>query len=262
MLISILLVIGLVSKSTCHDRPVIGVLAQESPKTFESMYSTKFHSAIIASYVKWIEASGGLVIPLWIGKDKSYYQSIMSKINGVLLPGGSVDINYKGGYADASEHIMKHATELNLRQDFFPVFGIGVGMDLMLYLTNDKKDISSNCVLDSLSASVTLSKKGDNLFESESHNFLKLISDSKRSALYNSSTDHIKRLMTQHPIAVFSSKKCYIKEDFQESKLAKSWIPFSYNYDNAGKLVVSAVEHELMPFYGTLFHPEKVQFEW
>lgn len=79
--------------------------------------------------------------------------------------------------------------------------------------------------------------------------------------MYNSSSDHIKRLLTKHPAAVLNSKKCYTKKNFEKTRLGNVWIPFSYN-KQANKLIISSVEHDYLPFYGTLFHPEKIAFEW
>lgn len=93
-----LIVCGLVPESSAHDRPVIGVLVQEISKVFEMMYPNRYSSFIAASYVKWVESGGARVVPVWIGRDKEYYQEIMSKTNGILLPGGNVDKHTKGGY--------------------------------------------------------------------------------------------------------------------------------------------------------------------
>lgn len=68
--------------------------------------------------------------------------------------------------------------------------------------------------------------------------------------------------MTTHPIAVLGSKRCFTQENFEASRLANIWIPFSFNYDLDGQVIVSSVEHQVLPFYGTLFHSEKVPFEW
>lgn len=68
--------------------------------------------------------------------------------------------------------------------------------------------------------------------------------------------------MTKHPVAVLNARKCILREDFERSRLATQWVPFSYNLDQRGQMFVSAVEHDRMPFYGTLFHSEKIPFEW
>lgn len=158
-------VLGLIPASLAHDRPIIGVLTQEVSRVFEAMYSKQYNSFVPASYVKWIEAGGARVVPIWLGKNRAYYAGIMSKLNGVLLPGGSVSRNEKGGYADAALFILDIATEFNLQRDFFPVFGVGVGMDFMLYQSNNFVDISSECRLDFLSASLILTARGEPMFD-------------------------------------------------------------------------------------------------
>lgn len=244
-LIFLSIVFGLVPATKAHDRPIVGVLLQEISPIFRVMYPDRFDSFVPASYVKWIESGGARVVPILIGRERNYYQEIMSKINGVLLPGGTVDKFEIDGYADATEKVLDIAVEMNLRKDFFPIFGVGLGMDLLLHFSNEKKDISVNCHLSSIAASLILSQK-----------------NTKQTALFNSSSDHIKRMMTQHPVAVLNAKKCYSRDAFENSKLSKLWIPFSYNYDQKGKMIVSSVEHDVFPFYGTLFHSEKIPFEW
>lgn len=160
LLITVSVICGLFPATTAHDRPIIGIMVQEVSKVFELMYPNRFDSFIAASYVKWIESAGARVVPIWIGEEPLYYELIMSKINGILLPGGNIDKNDRGGYAESAGLVMKIATEMNLRNDFFPIFGVGVGMDLMLYYTNDNQDITANCLLDSIAAPLILSKKG------------------------------------------------------------------------------------------------------
>lgn len=168
MLVSIVIAIfiGFVPDSHCHDRPVIGVLVQEITKVFELLYPNKYETFIAASYVKWIEAGGARVVPIWIGKDQNYYKTILSKVNGVLLPGGSVDKHKRGGYAEAADLIVEHAIELNLRGEVFPVFGIGLGMDLLLSMSNDKRDTRTVCQLDSVAAPLVFSKNGERRYGS------------------------------------------------------------------------------------------------
>ena len=74
-----------VPKHKINTRPVIGILAQQSKPQFESNNSTT--SYIAASYVKWIEAAGGQSVPILNTYSKLHVLKIMSRINGVLVPG-------------------------------------------------------------------------------------------------------------------------------------------------------------------------------
>lgn len=250
--------------SIAHDRVIVGVLTIEISKAFEIMYDGQgFTSYLPASYVKWVEQGGARTVPIYLGMGEGYYRDILSKVNGVLLPGGFVDKNKQGGYAEASGHIMRIASELNNNGDFLPIFGIGAGMDLMLYHTNDEEDIMEECQMDYMTVSLTFTKKGKAFYRV--FEFISTQNSSqgtKQCALYNSSSDHVRNLFTKHPVAVFNSKKCYIKEAFEASDLSENWNIFSLNIDQGKRIFVSGVEHKLFPFYGVMFHPEKIAFEW
>jgi gamma-glutamyl hydrolase len=98
---TLILLSCLFSLSFANDRPVIGVLALElaSSPVLRDTYGQSYSSYLPASYVKWIESGGARVMPIKIGQNSNYYRSIMSKINGVLLPGGAADINIQNGYS-------------------------------------------------------------------------------------------------------------------------------------------------------------------
>lgn len=44
-----------------------------------------------ASYVKYVEMAGGQAVPIPFDATQDYLEDLMSKLNGVLLPGGGVD---------------------------------------------------------------------------------------------------------------------------------------------------------------------------
>lgn len=183
----------------------------------------------------------------------------MSKINGVLLPGGSVDMFQKGGYIEAAEEIMDIATEFNNQKDIFPVFGVGLGMDIMLDKSTEAQDISRECQLDLMAVSLILSKKGELIRDLKAftikHSFQirreprftirrqvrhQVLSIYLGMVYFHEfkHEEHIKRIISSHPVAVLNAKKCYPKDVFEMSNLANLWIPFSYNLDRNGKMIV------------------------
>lgn len=48
----------------CNDRPVVGILAQESYSVNKFFPNEKYRSYIAASYVKYVESAGARVIPI------------------------------------------------------------------------------------------------------------------------------------------------------------------------------------------------------
>ncbi|KAL4718799.1 hypothetical protein ACJJTC_018330 [Scirpophaga incertulas] len=118
-----------------NERPIVGILAQElSTISISYKHNEKFNSYIAASYVKSIEAAGARVVPIMIGKSRTYYKNIMRKINGVLLPGGAAYFNTSNGYAEAGQHIFELAKTLNDAGDYFPVYGVCLGFELLISL--------------------------------------------------------------------------------------------------------------------------------
>ena len=73
-------------KHKINTRPIIGILSQQSKPEFEPNINMST-SYIAASYVKWIEAAGGQSVPILNTYSKSHVLKIMSRINGVLIPG-------------------------------------------------------------------------------------------------------------------------------------------------------------------------------
>ncbi|EDW30432.1 GL17839 [Drosophila persimilis] len=80
-----LLVLGsLLVAASANSSPVIGVLTQEVYT--DGLISRHFEnktSYIAASYVKYLEGAGARVVPIWIGRNRSYYEDLMHKINGI-----------------------------------------------------------------------------------------------------------------------------------------------------------------------------------
>lgn len=61
----LLIVSFLVSVDCLNDRPIIGILSQESYSVNKYFPEEKYKSYIAASYIKFIESAGARVIPVW-----------------------------------------------------------------------------------------------------------------------------------------------------------------------------------------------------
>lgn len=132
-----------------NEAPIIGILSQEISYHLNSKWPGVYKSFIAASYVKFVEGGGARVIPIWIDKPKDYYVEIMSKINGVLLPGGATWFNQSHGYADAGEIIYQHAKDLYDAGDYFPIWGTCLGFELLTYLDANRNEHRDNCASES-----------------------------------------------------------------------------------------------------------------
>ncbi|XP_041448670.1 gamma-glutamyl hydrolase [Drosophila obscura] len=245
-LLSCLLFLGIILlAASAESSPVIGVLTQEVYS--DGLISRHFvnkTSYIAASYVKYLEGAGAQVLPIWIGRNRSYYEDLMHKINGVLLPGGATWFNQSNGYGDAGEHLIQLAVQLNDNGTFMPVWGTCLGMELLVYKLSNGTEHRINC-------------KGSGIALP-----MEFKEDYKQSRLFNASHEDIVALMVKENVTYHSHQFCYTEADFVRDQLNKSWRVVSLNHDLDGVEFISTMEHVKYPFYGVQFHPEKPLFEF
>ena len=81
---------GMTAVDMPPQNPVIGIFTMptEDKNFVPSTY-------IGASYVKFVEMAGGQVVPLYKFDPISKIMSVLQKINGVIFPGGYLQIDIK-----------------------------------------------------------------------------------------------------------------------------------------------------------------------
>ncbi|EDW95465.1 gamma-glutamyl hydrolase A [Drosophila yakuba] len=245
--ISLVILIGTLLAASEADisSPIIGVLTQEV--YVDGLISRHFDnktSYIAASYVKYLEGAGARVVPIWIGRNRSYYDDLMHKINGVLLPGGATWFNQSNGYADAGEHLIHLAIELNDQGVFMPVWGTCLGMELLVYKLANETEHRINC--EGTGMAIPMEFKADY----------------KKSRLFTSISDDVVNIMVRENVTYHWHQFCYTEKDFERGVLNETWRVMSLNHDWNGIEFISTVEHIKYPFYGVQFHPEKPLYEF
>jgi gamma-glutamyl-gamma-aminobutyrate hydrolase PuuD len=102
------------------------VLTTAIPSTFDT--DTRFDpydTYIEDSYVKWIEAAGGRVLPIIYEGDTNDYKWIIERINGLLIT---------GAYGNSAHEVWVHQViadvleRVNTKGKVIPICGIGLGM--------------------------------------------------------------------------------------------------------------------------------------
>lgn len=107
--------------------PVIGIYTQDRP--------SQNYTYIAASYVKYLEMSGAQVVPLFYTHTQTQLKEILEQINGVLFPGGAMDIDIADVWTKNAEFILEFAKSQNDQGKVFPVWGTCLGHQLLTYLT-------------------------------------------------------------------------------------------------------------------------------
>lgn len=105
----------LLSVHCCGAVPVVGILSQPRSSGNETYHY------IAASYVKWIESSGAIAIPIPYDADETLTKEIFSQINGVLFPGGDALLPL------SAKVMWELALESNKCGEYFPVWGTCLG---------------------------------------------------------------------------------------------------------------------------------------
>ncbi|XP_069816101.1 gamma-glutamyl hydrolase [Dendropsophus ebraccatus] len=224
---------------TINDRPVIGIIAQETH--FENLVYLG-HSYIAASYVKTLESAGARVIPIRINLPDEEYVKIFNAINGVLLPGGGVDLKYSE-YARVSKIFYDLALAAYDKGDYFPIWGTCLGFEELTVLTSGELLLTRT--------------KTENM--SLPLNFTENVLHSK---LFRSLPQTLYKALSSRPItANFHSWSLSMQNYTANEKLRKFYKVLSTNSDG-GLEFISTFEAYDYPVYGVQWHPEKNPFEW
>lgn len=228
-----------------NERPIIGVIAQETTEAMESTFPA-YGSFIVASYVKAIESSGARVVPILIGQTDEYYEEMFQAINGLVIPGGAAEFNGTNNYYSTSRKMYQLALRANMNGDYFPILGVCLGYEVILTFANNERRIRKECQV-----------KNVNLP-------LEFVPGFQNSSLYRDASDEVIKTLHTKNVTVNWHKWCVYPADLMQAGLY-DWRILSvstFATDLSSNPFISSIEHTQLPFAGIQFHPEKVSFEW
>ncbi|KAF2880123.1 hypothetical protein ILUMI_26058 [Ignelater luminosus] len=226
------------------DVPIIGILSQETYSVQHLFPNEKYDSFIAASYVKLLESAGARVVPILIGQEKDYYKYIVQNTNGILFPGGATWFNQSDGFADAGQILYDLALERNINGDYYPIWGICLGMELLAQVAVQGKELRAHC----------LSKKESLPLEFRP--------DFNTSKTFRQAPRRIIKILGTLNVTYNYHQYCVTEKNFTSFGLDQDWRIVSTNKDVYGLEFISVFESKRYPFYGIQFHPEKNQYEF
>lgn len=222
-----------------HDRPIIGVLAQENLPDDQFAQGSSY---ILASYIKYLESAGARVIPIRINRTEEEYIKIFNSINGLLLPGGEVDIQ-TSQFSRAARIFYNLALKANDAGDYFPIWGTCQGFQQLSVLTARKNLLTlTKTKAVALPLILTPAAQSSRLFR----NFPK---------------DVLQSLANENITSNFHRWSLSMQNYTRNAKLKRFYKVLSTNSDGE-KEFISTMEAYRYPFYAVQWHPEKSSFEW
>lgn len=114
------------------DKPVIGILTQTLE--VEQINNTQFagyNSYMMTAYVDYIQAAGARVVPLIVGEPREVTLEKLSKLNGVLFPGGG------GDYLEYGRFIFETIKQYNDNGTYYPAWGTCLGFEMFAVYASD-----------------------------------------------------------------------------------------------------------------------------
>ena len=137
---ALLLVLALSLLSQClpPQNPIIGIYTEDAEDFGQQIDPNQTY--ISASYIKNIEMAGGQVIPLFYHYSTEKLLDILSKLNGVFLPGGEMPIDTDNQWTANIVTIFQYATMQNSIGNPFPIWATCLSYEAALYIYSGKKD--------------------------------------------------------------------------------------------------------------------------
>lgn len=182
--------------------------------------------------------SGAQVVPIFSFSNRSYFDDLLPKLNGVLFTGGGYDININNKWTQNADYILKWAINQNQNGKVFPVWGTCLGWELLAYLTSG---------YDSKVLSLVRGEKG----------VINTLSIKEDGYLYSGLTPTLKyNLQNGQGVTYFNHAFAVSTSYYQSNPKFKSfWNIVSTTKSSYNEEFISTAESKEYPVYGIQFHP-------
>ena len=235
--------------------PIIGILTL--PMTYGKYDHA--HSYLAQSYVKWIEMCGGRVVPIQYDLEAPVLLSLLSQCNGFLMTGGQVDNHMISreyhDFMTAVKTSFNYIRGENLRGNYYPIFAICLGFQILGMLSKDPNMTSITQRYENhtgISYTYARNYTARNIFQKGNFRLSKIFT--KKEKEWQAKNPSV---VENHGLGFFPHTdymKTY-KKQWDIVSLAPEKHPKKRKY-------INMFEFKHYPFYGTQFHPEKAIFEW
>ncbi|XP_069822796.1 gamma-glutamyl hydrolase-like [Dendropsophus ebraccatus] len=223
-----------------NDRPIIGIITQEVSDEVFFQYGKTY---IADSYVNFLESAGSRVVPIRLNLSIDEYIHLFNSINGVLLPGGAVNL-LRSSFTRTAGIFYRLAIEAASSGTYFPIWGTCMGFQVLTALTS-----------------------GENLLCKTAANNMSLplilADDVSSSRMFRHAPLELLHAAAKENITANFHNFGITPETFHTNeKLSAFYRILSTNHDQHGVEFISTMEARDYPIYGVQWHPEASRFQW
>lgn len=240
VLISLFCMVGMVL-GALNNSPIIGIFSQPTSSSEGNCGGNCLY--IAASYVKYIEASGGRVVPIDYYATNEELDALLPQLNGVLFPGGAV------GFPASAQHTFNKIKEFNDKGDYMPLWGTCMGFQWLLIAAAEDPNVLDPPTgqMDAYNLSIPL-------------DFTRSFKDSK---IFSRAPADLVNILAKQNVTMNNHHYGIYPDHFTSTpKLVDFYNMLSTNKDRQGVEFVSMIEAFKYPIFGSQWHPEKNNFEW
>jgi len=238
---------------------IVGILTISLNSSKEKIDATSY---LAQSYVKWIESTGARVIPIQFDLPLPIIVSLLHQVNGLLLPGGGIggDKKRKLFYMSRLQFIINFITRQNLIGNYFPIYGICLGYQLLMMAVLEK---TPELALKNYYELVNISRLR---FSGEKNIHLQKISKKDNNSLIGPFvndifTDKDATNFKNNQSVYFFHQYIFSMTGKYMKKIREIAIPTVIVKHN-NKDYMCGYQFKSLPYFATLFHPEKNFFVW
>ncbi|GFO38208.1 gamma-glutamyl hydrolase [Plakobranchus ocellatus] len=204
------------------DCLALGIVAQETPSGYED-------SMVPSSYVYWLMMGGSRVMAI-----------------NLLIPGGSLSVT-TSKFSTVSRLMLDKAMKANSEGDYFPVWGICLGFQILVNYVAGRNRLFVTPGMDDVSLPLSYTRAA-----------------STSRLLGNSSQDVYDSLKTDSVTYHTHNYGVHLWKFQTQPELVQFFSVIATNVDANNKSFASMIEAKdpRYPMYGSQWHPEKNSFDW
>ena len=266
------------SPTEINNRPVIGILTNALSDWLGdniTIDNKRAKSYLPAAYVNWIENSGARVVPIQFTATEPVIFSYLSQLNGVIICGNISPVDYNNLSKDikiekdvlrwmqAEFSIFQWAKKQNNMGNYFPVLGIGMGYEELIFMNLMPNYYSNISDSKEILGSTQEQMSADEMVKAADTYWSAPLTLTDTPGIFGSISKENKKIWASKPVC-YTTPGWAMNTKGKKIDKIKAFLEINSVIKNK-KLkteFLNIYSFKEFPFYGMLFHPEAVNYSW